>query len=144
VLADPGDPATFERCKLDFAERQSHAAIYQLHKDLLRLRREDAVLRSRIDGAVLSDEALVLRFFDHRGDDRVLFVNLGRDLKLDPVPEPLTAPLEGRIWSVEWSSEDPAYGGTGTPPPDTTKDWVVPGHAAVLLRPSEPKGPWEI
>ena len=40
-LADPADPQTFERCKLDFSERQSHAAVYALHRDLLRLRRED-------------------------------------------------------------------------------------------------------
>ncbi len=26
---DPGDPATFERCKLDFSERETHAPIYQ-------------------------------------------------------------------------------------------------------------------
>jgi len=41
VLADPGDPATFARCKLDLDERATHAAAYALHIDLLRLRRDD-------------------------------------------------------------------------------------------------------
>ena len=47
TLADPADPRTFERCKLDFTERQSHAEWYALHRDLLKLRREDPVFRAR-------------------------------------------------------------------------------------------------
>ncbi len=41
-------------------------------------------------GAVLSaDEAWMLRFFDQRGRDRLLIVNLGGDVvHLDPAPEP--------------------------------------------------------
>ncbi len=38
LLADPGDPATFERCKLDFSEREKNAAVLALHRDLFRLR----------------------------------------------------------------------------------------------------------
>ena len=34
-LADPGARETFERCKLDFSERERHAAEYALHRDLL-------------------------------------------------------------------------------------------------------------
>ncbi|MBO0798251.1 MAG: malto-oligosyltrehalose trehalohydrolase, partial [Blastocatellia bacterium] len=33
ALADPGDPETFNRCKLDFSERRSHAGIYRMHRD---------------------------------------------------------------------------------------------------------------
>jgi maltooligosyltrehalose trehalohydrolase len=40
-LSDPGDPRRFEACKLDHAERERHGEVYALHKDLLRLRRED-------------------------------------------------------------------------------------------------------
>ena len=144
TLADPGDPATFERCKLNLDERCQHAPAYQMHKDLLRLRREEPVLRGRVDGAVLSNEALLLRFFGGRGDDRLLVVNLGSDWKPDPGPEPLLAPPEGRMWEVQWSSEHPTYGGCGTTPPGAAEAWSVPGHSAVLLRPVEPKGPWEI
>ncbi len=144
MLADPCDHATFERCILDFSERQKHAGIYQLHKDLLRLRREEPVLQGRMDGAVLSDEAFVLRFFGERNDDRLLLVNLGGDLSLEPAPEPLLAPPDDCFWRLEWSSENPDYGGAGTAPADGLGESKVPGHAALLLRPAEPKGPWEI
>ncbi len=90
AIPDPGDPATLARCKLDLTQRQTHAPIYALHRDLLRLRREDPVLGSQeprgVDGAVLGREAFVLRFFRGGADDRLLVVNLGRDLRFDPAP----------------------------------------------------------
>ena len=144
ILDDPGDPMTFERCKLDLAERQTHAAIYQLHKDLLKLRREETALRGRLDGAVLSQSAFLLRFFAENGDDRLLVINLGLDWTPDPAPEPLLAPPQDRVWSLQWSSEDPAYGGAGTAPFEIAANWRFPGRAAVLLRPKEPRDPWQI
>jgi maltooligosyltrehalose trehalohydrolase len=138
-MADPGDPATFARSKLDLSEREKHAEAYRLHKDLIRLRREDPVFRVQrrgvVDGAVLAREAFVLRYFGEDGDDRLLFVNLGLELKLDPAPEPLLAPPAGRLWEVLWSSEDPKYGGAGTAPLDGPDNWRIPGHAAVAMRP---------
>ena len=35
-----------------------------------------------------------------------------------------------------WSSEDCRYGGSGTPPLETRLNWIIPGHAAVALRPA--------
>jgi maltooligosyltrehalose trehalohydrolase len=140
-LPDPGDAATFERCKLDFKERDTHREVYDLHRDLLRLRREDLVFRAQearsLDGAVLGAEAFVLRFFGRGGDDRLLVVNLGSDLNLDPAPEPLLAPPVGKVWATLWSSEEYAYGGTGTPRLETKNGWCIPGRAAVALRPVE-------
>jgi maltooligosyltrehalose trehalohydrolase len=147
-FANPGDAATFERCKLDFTERRTHAELYQLHKDLLRLRREEPIFRSQrpgaIDGAVLAAEAFVLRYFGEACDDRLLLVNFGVDLRLDPAPEPLLAPPEGRLWEVQFSTEDPRYGGCGTAPPDSPDNWRIPGHAAVVLRPVEAPEAWQI
>jgi maltooligosyltrehalose trehalohydrolase len=138
-IADPGDPRTFEACKLDHAERERHGEAWTLHKDLLRLRREDAVFSAQrpggVDGAVLSAGAFVLRFFGGAAGDRLLVVNLGRDLHLDPAPEPLLAPPEGARWDILWSSEDPRYGGCGTFPLDTSENWRIPGWAAVALAP---------
>jgi maltooligosyltrehalose trehalohydrolase len=146
--ADPGDPASFQRCKLDFAERRTHAHAYDLHKDLLRLRRDDPVFRAQkrgaVDGAVLAGEAFVLRFFGGAGDDRLLIVNLGLDLRLEPAPEPLLAPPENRLWALAWSSEHPRYGGIGTPEPDGPAGWRVPGHSAIVMRPTEVRSPWQI
>jgi maltooligosyltrehalose trehalohydrolase len=139
-FADPGDPATFERCKLDHSEREMHREIYDLHRDLLKLRRDEPVFRAQkrhgVDGAVLSREAFLLRFFSEHADDRLLLVNLGVDLHLDPAPEPLLAPPYASEWVTQWSSEDPKYGGIGTPPLDSQENWRIPGHAAVLLKPT--------
>ena len=145
-LRDPAAPETFEQCKLDFSERVRNKRIYQMHRDLLKLRREVAAFnaqrRGGVDGAVLRDEAFVLRFFGGGGvddpnplDDRVMIVNLGMDVVLNPAPEPLLAPPDGKEWAVLWSSEDPRYGGLGTPPLETTENWLIPGHAAIVLYP---------
>jgi maltooligosyltrehalose trehalohydrolase len=138
-VPDPESPETFERSKLDPAERERHEACYSLHRDLLRLRREDPVFRAQgkgwLDGAVLGPEAFVLRFFGEAAGDRLLLVNLGMDLDLEPVPEPLLAPLTGLCWEVLWSSEDPRYGGGGAPPPEDEEGcWRLPGQAAVVMR----------
>lgn len=140
VLTDPCDPRTFESSKLDLSERQQHAAIYEMHRDLLRLRREDAVFSAPrtggVDGAVLDREAFVLRYFGAGDDDRLLLVNFGADLHFNPAPEPLLAPPAEMEWAVLWSSEDPRYGGLGTAPLDTDENWRLPGHAAVALKPT--------
>ena len=137
---DPGDPANFERCKLDFRERRLHAPLYALHQDLLRLRREHAVFRTQdwdaVDGAVLSEQAFVLRYFAEDGNDRLLLINFGRDLHLHPAPEPLLAPPENKLWGLLWSSEDPRYGGCGTAPLDSYDNWCIPGESAVVMRPA--------
>ena len=139
-LPDPGDPRTFERCKLDLSERSHghHAQALAMHRDLLRLRRDEPAFASqaRVDGAVLGPEAFVVRYFD-AGGDRLLLVNLGRDLHLYPSPEPLLAPAEGMRWAVAWSSEDPDYGGGGTAEVETHEGWRIPGHAAVVMQPVE-------
>jgi maltooligosyltrehalose trehalohydrolase len=137
-LADPGDIDTFRRSVLDLSERQQHASIYALHRDLLELRRTDPVLGQRpcrVDGAALTDEAWMLRFFSPDGADRLLIVNLGRDLLLAPAPEPLLAPVEDQAWQLLWSSEAPLYGGSGGPTTDVNGDWLITGQCAVVLGP---------
>jgi maltooligosyltrehalose trehalohydrolase len=133
---NPESKATFEKCKLDFNERERHAGYYALHYDLLKLRREDPVFHNPqpggVDGAVLGAEAFVLRFFGEDGDDRLLLVNLGADLHLATMPEPLLAPVEETHWKLIWSSENLRYGGLGTPPLGDD-DWRIPGHAALVL-----------
>lgn len=134
---DPGDLRSFEAAKLDFSEREKNAPLYRMHKDLIALRRSDAVFanphRGGVDGAVLSDRAFVLRYFSEMHGDRLMLVNLGIDLHLDPIPEPLLAPMAGGSWRVVFSSEDPRYGGTGTVAPDTHENWRVAGHSAIVL-----------
>jgi maltooligosyltrehalose trehalohydrolase len=135
-FAVPSAPATFERCKLDFGERVTHAAVYALHRDLLKLRRERpafAQQRSdRLHGAVLSNSALALRFFCEEGDALVL-VNLGADLELLPVAEPLLAPPASGEFRLIWSSEDTHYGGRGTGQPYAEGRWRLPAHSTLVF-----------
>jgi maltooligosyltrehalose trehalohydrolase len=89
-----------------------------------------------VDGAILGVESFVLRFFaEHADEDRLLVVNLGRDLLLEPAPEPLLAPPEGASWVVMWASEDPRYGGSGMPTWPAEGCWHLQGETAVVLRP---------
>jgi maltooligosyltrehalose trehalohydrolase len=139
VIAAPASAETFERCKLNLEERRTNAPLYQLHKDLLRLRRTETALQPRdepwYDGAVLAEDALALRYFgEAEEDERLLLVNLGRDHLLSPLPEPLLAPPGGRRWSIAWSSEEPLYGGSGAPELKVDATWRLMGESALWLR----------
>jgi len=138
-MAPPSDRATFERCKLDPTERERNTEVVRLHTDLLRLRRDDPVFsrqqRHGVDGACLGPGAFMLRFFGEH-EDRLMLVNLIVDLHLDPAPEPLLAPAADETWEVLWSSEDPAYGGSGTPAIYSDEGWMLPGSACILMRPA--------
>jgi maltooligosyltrehalose trehalohydrolase len=135
VLPSPVDEATFRQCKLDLEERHTHAPAYALHRDLLHLRAAQPAINQarRIDGAVLSSEVLLLRYFGD-GDEFALIVNLGCDLDLSPAPEPLLAPPRGTRWTVWWSSESVKYGGSGTPKMNARSVPHLVGESAVLLR----------
>ena len=140
ALAPPGDESTFTRCRLDLEERTKHAGSYEMHRDLLRIRRADPVITAestRLDGAAIASQAFVLRFVGD-GEDRLLVINLGCELDPSPVPEPLLAPPEGCRWQLLWSSESVSYGGAGTPPINPNAQWHIPGESAVLLG-SEPQ-----
>lgn len=109
-----------------------------MHRDLLKLRKEDPVFSyprpEGVDGAVLSDRAFVLRFFgDDPAQDRLLLINLGGDLPLTPAPEPLLAPPEEKDWQLLWSSEHPRYGGQGIREMRTDANWVLSGYTAMVL-----------
>lgn len=139
ALPDPADPAAFHASQLDWTEHDRNAPHLRLHKDLIALARRDPVLSSehgKIDGAVLGAAAFVLRFFAEDGNDRLLVVNLGSDLPLPIVPEPLLAPPDqDRGWTRIWHSDDPRYGGRGAPPLEANKEepWRIPAESAQLL-----------
>lgn len=139
---NPQSEETFLQCQLDFTERTRNAEIYQMHRDLIRLRKTDPLVgkatRGRYDGAVLAPGTLLLRYFGNEDNDRLLIVNLGQDVVLDPAPEPLLSPVRGgHRWSVIWSSEDTAYGGGGKQEPEDENHWRIPAQSAVLLAPAK-------
>ena len=136
-LASPSAEETFRRCQLDPAEGRRNGHILALHTDLIALRRHDAVLtfeEARADGAVLAADAFVIRYFGGSQGDRLLVVNLGCDLDLSPVSEPLLAPPFRGAWVLAWSSEAVRYGGQGTP--ETYRDgrWRIPGETTLFFK----------
>jgi maltooligosyltrehalose trehalohydrolase len=139
-FADPADEETFRRCKIDWSEAEKNQSALQLVKDLLKLRREDPAFSmqqpGKLDGAVLGSRAFLLRYLRESQEGRLLIVNLGIDLELLCAPEPLLAPPENKRWTLLWSSEHPAYGGCGTPDPETESGWRIPGEAALVLGPA--------
>jgi len=138
ILPAPDDPEVFARCKLDFSEREKNRELYDLHVDLLKLRREDSRFRQQssggIDGALLGRLSFVLRYFSEANDDRLLLVNFGESQVLHPVSEPLLAPPSGHKWETLWTSDSPRYGGAGSIALATQEQWILPGESAVALR----------
>ncbi len=136
-MPDPADPETFLRSKLDWGEAEKHAGILALHRDLLALRRSDPAFSQetarRVDGAVIGDAALVMRYFTEDAGHRLVLLNLGRDLQMSVMAEPLLAPPRGRKWVLQWSSEHPDYDGAGRRPVEPEKFWILPGDCAVVL-----------
>ena len=105
--AAPEAMETFLACKLRWEERDEETVAF--HRELLRMRRDEHL----IGAAVLRDALFVLRFAS-----RLLLVNLGDDVDLVPVDEPLLA----GAWTPRWSSGAPM-----------TTLWTIPGHAAIVL-----------
>jgi maltooligosyltrehalose trehalohydrolase len=138
AVPDPSDRAAFERCLAETGRDDAKSRAWRaLHKDLLALRREDRVLSApapgSVDAAALGPRALCLRWFSPDAADRLLTVNLGDDLPLDCLSEPLLASPPGMRWEDLWASEDPRYGGDGTPPFDERR-WRLAAGVARLLR----------
>ena len=140
-VPDPADPKTMEMARLDWSQRDRNTESLTLHRDLLRLRRDDPVISRQggvtdgsLDGAVIASQAFVIRYFSDEHGDRLLVVNLGIGLDLAPAPEPLMAPPYGKRWAMLWSSESVEYGGYGTPRlDDESRGWRIPPQATVLL-----------
>jgi maltooligosyltrehalose trehalohydrolase len=144
-LAVPDDEQTFLRCKLDWSECDRHQHWRRLHRDLIAMRVNEPAFspatQGDVDGAVLTAEAFVLRWFAARPEDeRLLLVCLGSDVVRPSFAEPLLAPPDGCDWRLHWSSEAPEYGGGGTPGVAGPDGWCIPGHSAVVLRPEKTHG----
>ena len=138
-LPAPDTPEAFSRCQLDFSEREKNRDLYNLHIDLLKLRREDSRFRLQgsggIDGAVVGSASLVLRYFSEAKDDRLLLVNLGERQILHPASEPLLAPPCNCKWEMLWTSDSKRYGGADTVATANPEQWFLPTESVVTLRP---------
>ena len=149
ALPDPATRRRFSDASCATPSASGTRRPWRCHRDLLRLRRDDPVFGTAMAGSSTAPCCRIARsscggFRPIRRDprssgssagDRLLIVNLGADLSLRSVPEPLLAPAGGTAWELLWSSEDPAYGGMGTAPLETDDSWRIPGQAAVVLAP---------
>jgi len=139
--------AAFAGSRLDLRERdrEGHGQALALHRALLSMRREDPVFARQdprqLAGAVLGPQALALRFTGEgagEDDERLVLLNLGTTLRLDPCPEPLLSLPKGRRWGLRLSSEESRFGGAGaTFPTGEEGPFLVPGLAAVVLSSEE-------
>jgi maltooligosyltrehalose trehalohydrolase len=138
-LRAPDDPEVFARCKLDFSEREKNRELYNLHIDLLKLRREDSRFRQQssggIDGAVLGPASFVLRYFSNEKDDRLLLVNFGERQIVNPASEPLLAPPLDCRWKTVWTSNSPRYSGAGAVVTASEEQWFLPAESTIALQP---------
>lgn len=136
-VQDPTLESTFRKTRLDWEE--AGGPLLRLHRDLLRLRKRDAVINTlepgATDGAVLGPETFMLRFETPAGA-RLLVVNGGPRRVFDPCPEPLLAPPARRRWRLLWSSDEKKYGGPGAV--DALQRggrWVFPKECALFYEP---------
>jgi maltooligosyltrehalose trehalohydrolase len=119
----PTDRAAFEASNLGGAHRDEKALA--LHTELLALRKR---LRGEVDGAVLTQTALCLRWENH-----LLLLELGPDESLIPPSEPLLAPPPGRTWQPLFSSELARFGGRGSFSMRGNGPWRLQGRCATVL-----------
>jgi maltooligosyltrehalose trehalohydrolase len=116
-VPDPQDPATFERSRLDWdeLEREPHAGILRMYRDLLALRRT-------LDGHLEVSEVTAGGLTLCRGGRLLL-------LAFDPATR-LALPPGGRL---VWSSEDRSYAGDPMPPSETAGALTFGRAGAVVV-----------
>jgi len=116
-IPDPQAEATFLESKLPLAERThgTGAQLFGMHRDLLALRRTDAVLtrrdRTRMDAFASGDVLFVHSWCGRR--HRLIAANFG--VAVDAAPGRLSLPpaVSKLDWRPLFSTEDRRYGGAG-------------------------------
>ncbi len=113
-VADPQDPATFERSRLQHALREQphHAALQEFYRELLRLRRSIPALatldREGLDVQVREEHrSIVVR--RQAGESRVCLL-----LCFAEQPQTIPLSLEPGAWSVRLDSEAERWNGLGS------------------------------
>lgn len=136
-IPDPTSEATFLKSKLKESERQKKTPLYELHKELINLRKTDPIFKKvnkiPIEGAVLGPDTFIIRYFGEEQGDRLLVVNFGQDNQFSPAPQPLLVAGDQLKWELLFSSEWMKFGGQGMPVPQF-EPWEIPGHSAYVLQ----------
>ncbi|MDQ2669583.1 MAG: DUF3459 domain-containing protein, partial [Gemmatimonadota bacterium] len=133
-VPDPADPETFWRSKLEWGKRtaQGHAGMLRLYRDLIRLRRDEPLLRP--GGVAVHTELdssagwLAVRLGNGDGRALLLLCTFVRDAVERRVP--LSVP--GR-WELVLSTDASRYDGQGLVEYDGVQ-LVTPGYSATVFR----------
>ena len=138
AVPKPAAVETFEGCKLVDSERADNEnGLLRLHCDLLKLRRDDAILRDvgtervQVESSAPTECVLLLRYIGEH-EDRLLVVNFADEYPC-AMNDPLYAPRPATAWKQIWTSEQLQYGGIAVTPIPDAQPWVMPATSATLL-----------
>lgn len=137
TIPDPQADETFLQSKLRLEERQHHAGMYALYRELLRLRRDDAVLsqHDRRASRAVAIGAEMVALHRWAGDQhRLLLANLGCAQPVDVTQHEALAALAGLPARLLLSTADPRFGGaTEADPPAELPRLTVPARTVLLF-----------
>jgi len=116
LIPDPQAEGTFLASKLLLDERERHAGVFALYRELLALRRNDPVLANRDRAATqavpVGVHALVVdRWL--RCDHRVLIANFGAAVMISLAELGGFERLTGGTWNMLFSTSESRFGGDG-------------------------------
>ncbi len=132
-IPDPQAEATFLRSHLDLEERDRppHDGVYQLFRELLRLRRDDPVLRRQDRWNLLAEglgvALIAVERWDGEGRRRLLLANLGDEAHLSLDEQAWLGEAAALTWQPILATSEERFAGPGVAPSP-----LVPGTTIVL------------
>ena len=134
---DPQAEDTFAESKLRLSEREDGAGAesWQMHRELLALRREDPVL-SRQDRHTMratSHGNVLLVHMWHGRDQRIAIANFGVAVDATPEARGIPGDLASPTWEVVFSTEERRFGGSGEKTRFGRDLVSLPPHSLTLL-----------
>jgi maltooligosyltrehalose trehalohydrolase len=139
VLPDPADEVSYRTCRINWCGHPGSEEARLLYTDLLSLRRSDAVLSglgtpaTQIATSAPTQDVVLLRY--SAGDEeRLILVNLGREMTLRMNDPLLAPPSRQRCWTMTWCSERAVYGGTGVAAIAQEGSWTLQANCAWMFR----------
>jgi maltooligosyltrehalose trehalohydrolase len=142
-VPNPQDEEAFASSRLDLGERTQppHDGVYRLTRELLRLRREDPVLRVqdrwRLLAAAPAPDLVGVERWDEEGNRRLLLVNFGQETAFDIGAQAWLGEAASLRWRPLLSTNGQRFAGHGvslealTLRPDAAI--ALPGRCATLL-----------
>jgi len=119
TIPDPQAESTFRASKLHLQERLLHAGVYELYRELLRLRRDDPVLsqHDRAHTRASAPSAQIVAIHRWWGaEQRLVLANLGHAIDLEIAGVLDLTLIQRRAWTLRLATSELRFGGTGEMP----------------------------